>query len=286
MNKRQKLHRSIIARRSAVTRRLLAAVLALLTFTQQLPLVPARNFAPATPAHSEPSVKVTELEPPPPVEPVTTQTSNFGVELTPLSTAFNSHIGIDYHQRTRKVIVSANSTLGQPNNFELIQADGSHGNFSNLSGVSGELRLATARDDGFGVSLAGFKPGELFTTTDTPGVVARVASDGGTVQNPWATLAGETGLVTGLYVDRTGIYGGDVIAVTTSGGIWRINAAGVATQVALLGTALSGVTTIPDAAEKYGPWSGKILVGAKDQGLIYAVDPTGCPHLHARRESL
>jgi len=275
MNKRQKLHRPIIARRSAVTPRLLAAVLALLTFTQQLPLVPARNFAPATSAHSEPSVKVTELEPPPPVETITTQTSNFGVELTPLSTAFNSHIGIDYHQRTRKVIVSANSTLGQPNNFELIQADGSHGNFSNLSGVSGELKLATARDDGFGVSIAGFKPGELFTTTDAPGIVARIASDGSTVQNPWATLAGETGLVTGLYVDRTGIYGGDVIAVTTSGGIWRINAAGVATQVALLGTALSGVTTIPEAAEKYGPWSGKILTGAKDQGLIYAVDPTG-----------
>jgi len=82
MNKRQKLHRPIIARRSAVTRRLLAAVLALLTFTQQLPLVPARNFAPATPIHSEPSIKVTELEPPPPVETITTQTSNFGVELT------------------------------------------------------------------------------------------------------------------------------------------------------------------------------------------------------------
>src|SRR6185369_14754571 len=163
----------------------------------------------------------------------------------------------------------------QPNNFELIQAEGPHASFSNVSGVSGELKLATARDDGFGVSLAGFKPGELFTTTDAPGVIARIASDGGTVQNPWATLAGETGLVTGLYVDRTGIYGGDVIAVTTSGGIWRINATGVATQVALLGTALSGVTTIPDAAEKYGPWSGKILAGAKDQGLIYAVDPTG-----------
>jgi len=78
-----------------------------------------------------------------------------------------------------------------------------------------------------------------------------------------------------LYVDRTGIYGGDVIAVTTSGGIWRINATGIATQVALLGTALSGVTTLPDAVEKYGPWSGKIVVGAKDQGLIYALDATG-----------
>lgn len=258
-----------ITHKSVITRQLLAVLLAFLTFVPSLPRTAVRNYA----AASEPS-PIAERQTAP-VETVTTQTSNFGVELTPLNTAFNNHTGIAYHQRTRKIIVSANSTLGQPNNFELIQADGTHGNFSNVSGVTGELKLATARDDGFGVSLAGFKPGELFTTTDTPGVVVRVASDGGTVQNPWATLPAETGLVTGLYVDRTGVYGGDVIAVTTSGGIWRINAAGVATQVALLGTALSGVTTIPDAAEKYGPWSGKILAGAKDQGLIYAVDATG-----------
>jgi len=222
-----------------------------------------------------PAVAAKEFSRPAPETTVAPQSSSSGVELTALSTAFNNHTGIDYHQRTRKVVVSANSTTGQPNNFELIQADGAHANFSNVSGVSGELKIATARDDGFGVSLAGFKPGDLFTSTDAPGVVARVASDGGTVQNPWATLTGETGSVTSLYVDRTGIYGGDVIAVTTSGGIWRINATGLATQIALLGTALTGVTIVPDAPEKYGPWSGKILAGAKDQGLIYAVDING-----------
>ncbi|HYV11049.1 MAG TPA: PKD domain-containing protein, partial [Pyrinomonadaceae bacterium] len=248
----------------------IARLLVLLLFIQSLavPAFAAKTFIrptqPDAPKHSNAP------------EPVAVpQSANFGVELTALSTAFNNHGGIDYHQRTRKVVVSANSTTGQPNNFELIQADGAHANFSNVSGVSGELKIATARDDGLGASLAGFKPGDLFTSTDAPGVVARVASDGGTVQNPWATLTGETGLVTGLYVDRTGIYGGDVIAVTTTGGIWRINSTGLATQVALLGTALNGVTTIPDAPEKYGPWSGKILAGAKDQGHIYAVDTNG-----------
>src|SRR5689334_5507237 len=138
MNKRQKFNQ------------LLAVALAILTFTQQLPLAAARNFASPTPAHIEPN---TVPKPPTPETVTTTQTSNFGVELTPLTTAFNNHVGIDYHQRTRKVVVSANSTLGQPNNFELIQADATHGTFSNLSGVSGELKIATARDDGFGVSL-------------------------------------------------------------------------------------------------------------------------------------
>src|SRR5678816_3583893 len=243
------------------TQKSMASLLVLLIYLQSL-VVPAR-------AGNE-FVRRNTPEP-----TVATQSSSTGVELTALSTPFNNHTAIDYHGGTRKVVVSANSTTGQPNNFELIQADGVHANFSNVSGVSGQLKVATARDDGLGVSVAGFKSGDLFTSTAAPGVVARVASDGGTVQNPWATLAGETGLVTGLYVDRTGIYGGDVIAVTTSGGIWRINSTGLATQVALLGTALTGVTTIPDAPEKYGPWSGKILAGAKEQGHIYAVDTNG-----------
>ena len=124
-------------------------------------------------------------------------------------------------------------------------------------------------------ALAGFKPGEMFTTTDTPGVVARIASDGSTVQNPWATLAGETGLVTGLYVDRTGIYGGDVIAVTTSGGIWRINSAGLATQTALLGTALSRSNNNPRCLWRsmvHGPE--RFSLARKNSG----------PHLRRRRD--
>jgi fibro-slime domain-containing protein/RHS repeat-associated protein len=256
-------------------RQLVATLLALLIFLQPIAAfaaVHSSNNTPTAPEHSNTDAVPYRLAPEAPPVP---QSSSFGVELTALNTAFNNHAGIDYHERTRKVVVSANSTTGQPNNFELIQTDGAHANFSNVSGVSGELKIATARDDGFGVSLAGFKPGDLFTSTDAPGVVARVASDGGSVQNPWATLSGETGLVTGLYVDRTGTYGGDVIAITTTGGIWRINSTGLATQVALLGTALTGVTTIPDAPEKYGPWAGKIVAGAKDQGLIYTVDATG-----------
>lgn len=276
MKKLQNSMPAIFTPSSVATRQLIASLLTLLIFLQPIAAMrvvySSKNSTPATAGHSNTDAVPYRQAADAPVAP---QSSSFGVELTALNTAFNNHTGIDYHQRTRKVVVSANSSAGQPNNFELVQPDGVHANFSNVSGVSGELKIATARDDGFGVSLAGFKPGDLFTSTDAPGVVARIASDGGSVQNPWATLSGETGFVTSLYVDRTGIYGGDVIAVTTTGGIWRINSTGLATQVALLGTALTGVTTIPEAPEKYGPWSGKILVGAKEQGLIYALDAAG-----------
>jgi fibro-slime domain-containing protein/RHS repeat-associated protein len=206
---------------------------------------------------------------------VSSPPNSFGIELTALSTAFNNHIGIDYHQPTRRVLVSANYPTGQPNNFELIEADGTHRAFSNVGGLSGEVKLATARDGGQGPSLGGFGAGELFLCTGAAGVVARVSSDGASVQNPWVTLGDEAGLPEALYVDRTGVYGGDLIVGTSQGGVWRVNSAGASMRVANLGTALAGVTTIPNDVDKYGPWAGRILVGAKEQEVIYAIDAQG-----------
>jgi RHS repeat-associated protein len=203
-------------------------------------------------------------------------TEEFGVVLTPLSTAFSGHVGIEHHQPLRTVVVSANNPTGMPINFESIDEDGTHRPYSNVAGLTGGRKIATARDDGTGSSLGGFTPGELFVGTGVPGVIARVAANGATVQNPWVTLEGETGSVEGgLYIDRTGVFGGDLIAVTSTGGVWRITSAGGATRVADLGTTLEGVTTVRDDLTKYGPWAGKILAGAKTQNAVIAVDPQG-----------
>jgi RHS repeat-associated protein len=201
---------------------------------------------------------------------------SFGIVLTPVNTPFNGSVGISHHQPTGKLLSSSFSPSGQPKNFELIAADGIHTDFSNVAGISGELRIATARDDGQGTSLGGFTPGELFTSTSVPGAIARLAADGSTVQNPWVILPDETGLLAGgLHLDRTGVFGGDLIAVTTLGGVWRIAASGQATRIADLDTRLEGVTVVPNDLDRYGPWAGKILTGAKDQGLIYAIDTQG-----------
>ena len=210
-----------------------------------------------------------------PAATVTRATQQFGLVLTPLGTAFNGHAGIDHHQPLRKVLVSANNPTGAPLNFEALDADGTHRPFTNLGGLAGELKIALARDDGQGVSLGGFKPGEMFTGTGVAGVVARVSPDGAAVQNPWVTLPGEPGLPHGLYVDRTNVFGGDLVVVTTAGGVWRVNSAGAASRLADLGTALEGVTTVPDDATKYGPWAGRVLVGAPDQSAAYGVDAQG-----------
>ena len=217
----------------------------------------------------------------PPGAPVRLVTEDFGVVLTPLTTTFAGHVGIDHHQPLRKIVVSSNNPTGMPLNFESLDADGTHRPYSNVAGLTNGLKIATARDDGTGMSLGGFHPGELFSGTGVPGVIARVAADGATVQNPWVTLDGETGLEGGLHVDRTGVFGGDLVAVTSTGGVWRITSAGVATRVAQLNTALEGVTTVPNDAVKYGPWAGKILAGAKTQNAVYAIDAQGATTSHS-----
>src|SRR6185436_799115 len=100
----------------------------------------------------------------------------------------------------------------------------------------GALRIAAARNDGFGMSLGGFQPGEVVTGTSVAGVIARISADGSSVRNRWVTLSGETGSVGGLHFDRTGVFSGDVIVVTSTGRVWRIKNSGKATQIANLNT--------------------------------------------------
>jgi len=201
---------------------------------------------------------------------------SFGIVLTAVSGPFNGSVGISHHQPTNKVLTSNFYPSGQPHNFELVAADGAHTAFSNVAGISGELRIATARGEGQSTTVGGFTSGEVFTGTSVPGVIARIAADGSSIQNPWIILPGQTGLLNGgLHVDRTGVFGGDLIAATTLGGVWRITASGQATQIANLNTRLEGITVVPNDPDRYGPWSGKILTGAKEQGLVYALDPQG-----------
>ncbi len=70
--------------------------------------------------------------------------------------AFTGHVGIDHHQPLRKLVVSSNNPTGMPLNFESLDADGTHRPYSNVAGLTGGLKIATARDDGTGMSLGGF----------------------------------------------------------------------------------------------------------------------------------
>lgn len=195
------------------------------------------------------------------------------ITLTPISTGFNGLIGIDHHEPTNQVLVSVNYPTGDPHNFELVASNGTRTPFSSISGFQNEVKIGAVRES---ECQGGFTSGEVFTGTGVESVVARISPDGTSVMNPWVTLPADFGLMRGgLFQDRFCAFGGDLIVVTTTGGVFRVTSAGVPTTVAVLNTHLEGLTTVPNDAARYGPWAGKILAGAEAAGCVYAIDALG-----------
>ncbi|MBM3726111.1 MAG: PEP-CTERM sorting domain-containing protein [Acidobacteria bacterium] len=195
------------------------------------------------------------------------------LKFTTISTAFNTPIGIDYHEPTNSVLVTANYPSGQPRVLSRINLDGTHTPYSNLAGLTDELKVATVRSGNVG----GFVTGETFLGNGVDGQIVKLSPDGNTVLNPWVSLPGNNnGLLRGsLYVDRSGVFGGDLIAVTTTGQVWRVNSAGTPTLLASTGVHLEGVMVVPNNVPKYGPLAGKIIAGAEGQGRLYIIGADG-----------
>jgi hypothetical protein len=197
--------------------------------------------------------------------------------LTQISTTFNNPIGIDYHEPTNSVVMSVNYASGLPLNFERVQFDGSHVSFSSASGFTEEVKIATVRSPATGGFPGGFTTGDLFTGNGVDGQIARITGGGATVINPWVSLPGAgNGLMRGsLYLDRTGVWGGDLIVSTTGGEVWRINSSATPTFLADFNVHLEGLITVPNNPLQYGPLAGKIITGAEGQSRLYWVDSSG-----------
>lgn len=206
------------------------------------------------------------------VDPINSAPPN-PITLKAITTPFSTPIGIDFHEPTKSVILSANYPSGTPVNFERIEFDGTHQPFSSVSGLTDEIKIATVRSGNVG----GFETGTLFVGNGIDGQITRISADGSEVVNPWVTLpGGPHGLFRGsLYVDPTGLYGGDLIAVTTSGEVWRITSAGAPTLIASMGVHLEGLSIVPNAPARFGPLAGKIIAGAEEQFLLHAFDMNG-----------
>lgn len=201
--------------------------------------------------------------------------SRAAITFTPLQTTFNNPIGIDYipviGAQPAKMIVSANYNAPTPNtlpDFEIINEEGVHAPFSTRVGNhQNEMKIATAK----------ISPGPTFFPLGTvaagsgsaAGQLVRLNADSSGLVT--ITLPGESGIVKGVYFDRTGIWDYDLIAVTSAGGIWKIrpnNAVSLVTRIQ--NVELEAVMTVPQSGA-WGPWSGAIIAGAEEQHLIYAV---------------
>jgi len=197
------------------------------------------------------------------------------LHFTAISTEFKSPIGIDFHEPTQTVVMSVYyATDGIPYNFERVDSKGDHAALSTFSGMSNEVKIATARAG----KVGGFIAGQLFTGNGKDSEIVRISADGKTIDNPWVTLPGTgNGLMRGsLYVDRTGVFNGDLIVATDLGKVWRVTSAGVATKIAEVpGTHLEGLIVVPNAPKRFGPIAGHILVGAEAAHLLYAISKDG-----------
>src|SRR5205823_212724 len=96
--------------------------------------------------------------------------------------------------------------------------------FSSIHGLTDEIYIAAPRDEGGRRNRGGFVAGEVYCGTGVAGEIMRISADGSSSQRPWVSLPGETGLLRGgLCFDRTGVFGGDLIVVSNTGGVWRVN---------------------------------------------------------------
>jgi hypothetical protein len=201
------------------------------------------------------------------------------VKFVAISTPFNTPIGIDFHEPTHTVILSEYyGANGLPHNFARIQADGMELPFSNDSGLTDEVKIATVRSGKD--NPGGWDVGTLFTGNGIEGQIVRISPDGSVIDNPWVSLPGaNNGLMRGsLYVDRTGIFNGDLIVATTepAGEVWRIDKTGAPTQIGTgKGIHLEGLIVVPNIPVRYGPLAGKIIAGAEGQGDMWVISPDG-----------
>jgi RHS repeat-associated protein len=219
--------------------------------------------------------------------------TNLILQLTPITTESGYQlVGVDYLATSNGIVVAHGGfdTSGSDTNFDIVSpVDGSVTPFSSVTGLGFEPQLASVRD-----TFGGFKIGELFSAGNGPGEILRIAPDGSLVTNAnneaWVVLDdGTDAKVKGLYVDRTGVFGGDLIAVnmnydTYTGDVWRINSRGQATSLAQISLSPQDsvtLVTVPNNVAKYGPWAGRILV-SDDSELtgLYAVDTNGTSVLY------
>jgi hypothetical protein len=203
-------------------------------------------------------------------------TNLIATNFTVVATNIPYPASIDYHDPAKALVIGVNWQFGLPYDFALVYTNPSVAQWSGVSNVPGEIKFGTVK-----TTANGWTNGDLYFQNYSPGVIAWLSADGTRSNLDWLTIANESDLLQPLYIDQTGIWGGDLLAVGDGSGglptrnIWRINSLTNATLVTNIPSDhLEGVVTLPNDS-RYGPWSGKLLTGDEILDLIYAVDTNG-----------
>jgi RHS repeat-associated protein len=223
-----------------------------------------------------------------PTPPATTL-SPINMQAFPITQA---PIAIDYYQPGNSIVEAVGTGFsGQNTNLYLVNSSGSETLYASLLNVPFQ--------DGKNISAVqpgnqgGFTPGDIFL----PGLLSSYAvakvSQGGLVQEAWKSLPSIVGRIDQVYVDQTGVFGGELLVVTEAlppngpiESIWRIRADGsidtpnpsnpqpFATGIPGQPQGDGSLITVPNNSAVYGPLAGKILI-VSDGLPAYMVDSTG-----------
>jgi hypothetical protein len=198
-------------------------------------------------------------------------------------------VGLDYHPGLNALVASVARDSDNPTNFVRIDANGVS-YWATATNLVVPVTVATVK-----ATANGFNLGDMFygTLDNDPYEVGWLSADGSHCTNRWAWLGSSPNIMqaaSGLYVDQSGLFGGDLIIATGGdfsalggpiSGVFRVSAAGgQATPVAYFGSPLSGVITLPYDVNRWGPWAGKIITGQGEEDFldnpeIYAIDTRG-----------
>jgi hypothetical protein len=165
--------------------------------------------------------------------------------------------GIDYSPFTNSLIVSSENGSGTWS-FKRIDTNGVVNNWSSLQ-ITGpdEVKLATVK-----TTANGFTNGAMYFDSSGSGTIGRLSPDGSVYTPNFFTTSGVYQFW-GLYIDQSGCFGGNLIALLGGGSVWRINSSGAAVTnyPGAAGGWVEGLVSIVNNTNQYGPLAGKIFTG-------------------------
>jgi len=197
-----------------------------------------------------------------------------------VTTSIFGMTGLDYHPPSQSLTIGLGELSSAAHTFLRVATNGALSDWSGMGVSVDELKLAIPKE-----TVAGFTNGDIYFNNQTNGGIGWISSNGATWLTNWALLNGETNLIQGgFYVDRTGIFSNQLIAVTgiqaaDGANVWLVDSLGNSRKlVSISNVHCEGVITLSNDVTRYGPLAEKIITGADEPAsgppLIYAIDPT------------
>lgn len=213
--------------------------------------------------------------------------------------------GIAFHPSLNKLIVSLSPndvtlatpprTKDQAQDLNMVSPDGTRRPFAADFHMHRDVEslIAIVPLTGVPVTMGHFIPGDVFVGRGPGGQITRLSA-GGIVYPNAATKSNvfvDVGspLWGGLTFDTVGDFGGELIVLTFSGSVFRVNSNGTSVKIATLppvGIEYEGIAVAP---KRFGPYGGWIIVGVEgaadnnpEAGKVYAINQAGEYHLLAQ----